>query len=245
MSIKVPKYFPIISDTSCRTKWAWSTIILNNGTTSSCCRASTSLIGENFDDFHNTEKKIKSRELMLKGLWPADGCETCESIEKAGGFSDRQFQNQIPGIYPVELDSNPNATRVSPSILEVFFSNACNLKCVYCSAKYSSSIQSENKKFGGAIIEKNNFEFKNDNDIHKENFIKFLSDSRDWAFTYIEDVQKGLEKFISNVEPEIVNFDENSSTYEGTEYHDFMKRISEQYKELKKLMPTDTISKDA
>jgi len=165
MSIKVPKYFPIISDTSCRTKWAWSTIILNNGTTSSCCRASTSLIGENFDDFHNTEKKIKSRELMLKGLWPADGCETCESIEKAGGFSDRQFQNQIPDIYPVELDSNLNATRVSPSILEVFFSNACNLKCVYCSAKYSSSIQSENKKFGGAIIEKNNFEYQ-DNLYH-------------------------------------------------------------------------------
>ena len=95
------------------------------------------------------------------------------------------------------------------------------------------------------FVEKNNFEFKNDNDVHKENFIKFLSDSRDWAFTYIEDVQKGLEKFISNVEPEIVNFDENSSTYEGTEYHNFMKRISEEYKELKKLMPTDTISKDA
>jgi len=95
------------------------------------------------------------------------------------------------------------------------------------------------------FVEKNNFEFKNDNDVHKENFIKFLSDSRDWAFTYIEDVQKGLEKFISNVEPEIVNFDENSSTYEGTEYHNLMKRISEEYKELKKLMPTDTISKDA
>ena len=95
------------------------------------------------------------------------------------------------------------------------------------------------------FVEKNNFEFKNDNDVHKENFIKFLSDSRDWAFTYIEDVQKGLEKFISNVEPEIIHFDEYSSTYEGTEYHKLMKTISQEYKELKKLMPTENINKDA
>jgi hypothetical protein len=35
-----------------------------------------------------------------------------------------------------------------------------------------------------------NFETsKTDQDIHKENFIKFLSDSRDWAFEYIENSQ--------------------------------------------------------
>ena len=57
------------------------------------------------------------------------------------------------------------------------------------------------------FISKNNVEFKNDSDIHKENFIKFLSDSRDWAFTYIEDVQKALDKFITDVEPEIIYFE--------------------------------------
>ena len=30
--------------------------------------------------------------------------------------------------------------------------------------------------------------------IHKENFIKFLSDSRDWAFEYIETSQKTIEE---------------------------------------------------
>ena len=30
------------------------------------------------------------------------------------------------------------------------------------------------------FIDSNNVEFKNESDIHKENFIKFLSDSRDW-----------------------------------------------------------------
>ncbi len=44
---------------------------------------------------------------------------------------------------------------------------------------------------------------KTEEDIHKENFIKFLSDSRDWAFDYIEDVQKGLSKFIKEVEPQL------------------------------------------
>lgn len=36
-----------------------------------------------------------------------------------------------------------------------------------------------------------------DDAIHKENFIKFLSDSRDWAFEYIETSQKTIKE-ISN-----------------------------------------------
>jgi hypothetical protein len=95
------------------------------------------------------------------------------------------------------------------------------------------------------FVEKNNVEFKNDSDIHKENFIKFLSDSRDWAFGYIEDVQKGLDKFIESLDPEISNFDEHSPMSEGTQYHEFMTKFSKEYKELKKLMPIEPISKDA
>ncbi len=33
-----------------------------------------------------------------------------------------------------------------------------------------------------------------DDSIHKENFIKFLSDSRDWAFEYIETSQKTIKE---------------------------------------------------
>ena len=95
------------------------------------------------------------------------------------------------------------------------------------------------------FVKKNNFNSKSDEDVHKESFIKFLSDSRDWAFGYIEDVQKGLEKFISCAEPEINHFNENVDISKGTEYYSFMKKFSKEYKELKKLMPTDTITKDA
>jgi len=33
-----------------------------------------------------------------------------------------------------------------------------------------------------------------DDTIHKENFIKFLSDSRDWAFEYIEKSQQAIKE---------------------------------------------------
>lgn len=77
--------------------------------------------------------------------------------------------------------------------------------------------------------------------IHKESFIKFLSDSRDWAFTYIEDVQNGLEKFIEEVEPHIEYYDSYGAAVEGMmPPHDkALKVISKEFKNLKKLLPED------
>ena len=79
-----------------------------------------------------------------------------------------------------------------------------------------------------------------DNDIHKENFIKFLSDSRDWAFTYIEDVQKGLVKFVEEVDSTISYFDNFSSIQEGNPLNDSMKQISSAYQDLKKFLPNES-----
>jgi hypothetical protein len=80
---------------------------------------------------------------------------------------------------------------------------------------------------------------KEDQDIHKENFIKFLSDSRDWAFEYIEDVQKQLETFIRDVEPEIMYFDEYGIVGDAYPHYHSMKKISSAYKDLKKLLPEE------
>lgn len=80
---------------------------------------------------------------------------------------------------------------------------------------------------------------KEDQDIHKENFIKFLSDSRDWAFEYIEDVQKQLETFISDIEPEIMYFDEYGIVGDAYPHYHSMKKISSAYKDLKKLLPEE------
>jgi hypothetical protein len=80
---------------------------------------------------------------------------------------------------------------------------------------------------------------KEEQDIHKENFIKFLSDSRDWAFEYIEDVQKQLENFVRDVEPEIMYFDEYGVVGDAYPHYHSMKKISSAYKDLKKLLPEE------
>ena len=89
------------------------------------------------------------------------------------------------------------------------------------------------------FISDNNIEFKNDSDIHKENFIKFLSDSRDWAFAYIEEVQLGLDKFVKNVEPEIKYFKEYGDVIAMKPNYDSLKKITEAYEELITLLPKE------
>lgn len=141
--------FPVDSPTGCKLKWNWSTLYLNSGTTASCHRTD----GHQFDldqfDFHNTPEKINDREQMLKGLWPRRGCENCKRIEQAGGQSDRITSSQMTGLYhPPELDQDPKATQVTPRMLEVYFDNTCNLKCVYCGPQFSSMWEAELRRHG-------------------------------------------------------------------------------------------------
>ncbi len=146
---KKHKYFPIKQGIACQSKWAWSTLYLTEGVTKSCHRASTSVLTEkDFNKFHNTDVKIYDRLKMLKGVWPTGGCEYCKNNEESGGFSDRMLQNSIPDLSPVELETDINAIVTTPTILEVFFDNTCNLSCLYCVPFASSKISEENKRFG-------------------------------------------------------------------------------------------------
>lgn len=80
---------------------------------------------------------------------------------------------------------------------------------------------------------------KLDQEVHKENFVKFLSDSRDWAFTYIEEVQSGLTKFIEDIKPEIEYFREYGDIVSMQPNYYSMKKITEAYDELIKFLPKD------
>lgn len=144
------KVFPIQTDTACLLKWAWSTVFLYTKTTSSCHRVNQDNISlETFDSFHNTKRKIRHREMMLNGKWPGEGCEYCRDIEYAGGVSDRQFQlESMTHKIPEELLSNPSATAINPTLLEVYFSNLCNMSCLYCGSYFSTVWEAENKKYG-------------------------------------------------------------------------------------------------
>lgn len=143
------RYFPIQTETSCKLKWAWSSLYLNTGITGSCWRTSMSeLTPENFTNFHNTDSKIADRQAMINGQWPDHNCLYCKEIEAAGGISDRLVHLRIPDGIPAELEDNLSATVITPTMLEVFFNNTCNLSCIYCFPSISSSINEENKKFG-------------------------------------------------------------------------------------------------
>jgi organic radical activating enzyme len=141
--------FPIDTATACQSKWTWSTIYLNQLSTASCHRVIPIKFDlDNFDNFHNVPKKIADRQLMLNGLWPKGGCEYCQRIENSGGHSDRQFNLEIRGLTPPELEIDPTAVYVSPRIVEIFAHNTCNLSCIYCNGNLSSQIERENLKHG-------------------------------------------------------------------------------------------------
>jgi organic radical activating enzyme len=101
-----------------------------------------------FKDFHNHPGKVQDREKMLDGQWPGNGCEYCKRIEDAGGNSERTAYINDADYCPPELEDNPFATKVTPRILEVYFTNLCNQACVYCSPLFSSVIEQEIKKYG-------------------------------------------------------------------------------------------------
>ncbi len=152
--------FPIYSDTACQLKWTWSTVFLTTELTSSCHRTNHHKFDTETFDFHNTPIKIQDRQRMLQGLWPERGCDYCKDIERAGGQSDRITNLDFPGVHaPPELDTNADAVQVTPRIMEVYFDNTCNLKCVYCGPQYSSLWDAENVRFGQpAFIKSRNIE---------------------------------------------------------------------------------------
>ena len=80
-------------------------------------------------------------------------------------------------------------------------------------------------------------ELESKKDPSSEAFLKFVSDSRDWAYQYIDEVQSSLDKFITDVEPEILYFDTYGDLMSAEPNYNSMKKISASVKELKKLLP--------
>jgi hypothetical protein len=99
------------------------------------------------------------------------------------------------------------------------------------------------------LLLKNDLLLKKIDDLYKQQsekelentdgFIKFISESRDWAFQYIEDVQQNLAEFDKELAPII----EWSNTYGNTLgdniHQDKLKQISEAYKKLQSLLPKE------
>jgi len=174
--------FPIKSSTACLLKWSWSSIFFQSGTSSSCHRVERHAIDPaNFHNFHNLPEKIEARQKMLAGSWPGKGCEYCKNIEDAGGLSDRKFQlEQLADkhLIPPEVHLDNQAVSVTPTIIEVWFNNTCNMACTYCGPQYSSKWEDENRKYGNIFKDNktfNNFNGQTEqkNPHHKEMISQF------------------------------------------------------------------------
>ena len=71
-------------------------------------------------------------------------------------------------------------------------------------------------------------------------FLTFLNQSRDWAFEYIENVQKGITVFVDEVEPLLMYFDAYADAGPLGPNYDALKKISVAFKDLRKLLPEET-----
>jgi hypothetical protein len=69
-----------------------------------------------------------------------------------------------------------------------------------------------------------------------EGFVKFLSDSRDWAFAYIEEVQTILKKFVEDVGPDIETYRVFGQAIDSP-HNEALDNISKAYAELEKILP--------
>lgn len=184
--------FPIKTESACQLKWAWSTVFFNSGTTASCHRTQKYAIdADYFDQFHNLPDKITAREKMQQGIWPGSGCEYCKNVETAGGVSDRQSNLDNGSLTPPELIADSSATAVTPTVLEVYFKNTCNMACVYCGPHFSSLWEDENRRFNSNFSTGQAFDVKAAQ--HNPDYDRMVSDL--WKYLDEEDRYKVLQRY--------------------------------------------------
>lgn len=111
---------------------------------------------------------------MLAGRWPEKNCSYCRDIEQTGGVSDRMRQQTLPYEMPPELHKDSQAVEITPTVVEVFFTNTCNMACLYCVAPLSSSIAAENQRHGH--FKKHGVELA----VHNSQFHNFIDELWKW-----------------------------------------------------------------
>lgn len=129
---------------------------------------------------------------MLNGEWCGNGCEYCRNIETKNQISDRIMQlsmQQDPGLTAPELHQNPMATHVTPTMIEVWFNNTCNMKCVYCGPEFSSLWVDEIRKNGASIGHPKTLLDNNPNPHYDQMVADF------WKYLATDDRYRALRRF--------------------------------------------------
>jgi organic radical activating enzyme len=174
-----------VSASYCVAKWKQVTVLLQSGQTHSCHhpqphKVPLDELASNPSALHNTVHKKLQRKLMLEGKRPVE-CDFCWRVEDLGGVSDRILKSGSDWSqeHIERLAFLPWNHDVSPSYLEVSFSNVCNMACAYCgpinSTRWQKDIyehgpynSSEHSQKGGPRI------FRDDNNPYLQAFWKWL-----------------------------------------------------------------------
>ena len=117
--------------------WTWFEINIANGEIRSCGR--TSWVNDQ-TDFFNNKFLIDRRKEFLLGNRPPD-CDACWKLEDKSQFSKRQYSRSIPSLQTNNFD----LYITSPKILSINLGSLCNLACVYCSEKDSTTWAAEKR----------------------------------------------------------------------------------------------------
>jgi hypothetical protein len=90
------------------------------------------------DDFLSGKEMTEHRDNLCNGTVPSPGCFKCSHSESLNLNSTRMFLNKSLG----------KSDNLSIRLLDIFFSNTCNLSCVMCSPDASSSLANERHNIG-------------------------------------------------------------------------------------------------
>ena len=127
--------------------------IQQGGNCTTCCKTQLQVdLGQlnktPFLEILNHPEQLQTRKNMLEGR-ATTACGDCYRDESLGHLSLRQSSNLYYKNYYESALANMDADYklIKPNIINLGlrFSNLCNLKCVYCSSHYSTSIKDDYK----------------------------------------------------------------------------------------------------
>ena len=163
-------------NTICAYPWNWFSFNVDYGVWRACPRSQYRWFQteEEVDDFFNTTTQQEIRSDLYNGTRNSN-CVDCYTAEDKGGMSYRQV---LKKDYAVD---NASSVKVkSPKVLELKFSNLCNLKCVFCASVCSSLWEHEiglpqqyidNQKVSAEYMRKSLFKWLKENIRHVDSIM--------------------------------------------------------------------------
>lgn len=135
----------------CANKWTFLYVNFHAGVVKNCYNVpdrkitveELTTLGTNV--FFNHPYEIERRQEKLDNIKHSD-CSNCWTCESKGVRSRRQPVN----FYELHRSrfGTPVGLEPLPTFLELYFSNACDLKCIYCNNQFSSQWEAELRKYG-------------------------------------------------------------------------------------------------